>query len=429
MDTTSPDIRRASRFAYAGGRFELFKAGRTVGRIYSIDINSAYPYGITQLPSLQDGTWTHVEQPTNLAKFGVYHVRLLSKPGFSRTPSPLFHRDKEHNITFPWYTDGWYWGPEAFQAQRYGAEIVEGYEYLGSTQRPFEWVRDVYTTRRDWKARHISAELALKLFLNSIYGKLAQRIGWDELKKRIPPFHQLEWAGWVTSNTRAMLFDVICQIPFEHLIAVETDGLYTTMDPATLGIQHSDQLGGWEIKEYSEVMYVQSGLAWLKDTEGVWTEKRRGLDGCKNNHAPEECDCPSTFNLNACRRYLKTLHAKPDRYRPWPSYNGQTTRFVGLGQALASSLLTQDRHCVWETVPREISPGQSGKRVHMHRFCAACQAGLSAYDAAHDLVIHSMSVLEPGSYQHTIPWEPEHGHARWRDYAELQDDDVTLQYV
>jgi hypothetical protein len=429
MADTSPEIRRAARFAYAGGRFELYKCGRITGKIYSIDINSAYPFGITQLPSLQDGEWHYTEHPTKLARFGVYHVRLFRERGFSRTPSPLFHRDKEHNITFPWTTDGWYWGPEAFQAQRYGAEIVEGYEYLGSTVRPFSWVSDMYSLRRDWKARGISAELALKLCMNSMYGKLAQRIGWDEIKKRIPPFHQLEWAGWVTSNTRAMLFNIISQIPFEHLIAVETDGLYTTLDPATLGIYNSEELGGWEIKEYSEMMYLQSGLAWLKDTSGTWTEKRRGLDGCKANHQPEECDCPSTFNLNTCRTYLKSLHPKPDRYNPWNAHVGQTTRFVGIGQALASSLITQERHCVWETVSREISPGQSGKRVHMHRFCSACQSGLSAYDAPHDLVIHSMSVLEPGSYQHSIPWESEHGHARWRDYSALQNDDVTLQYV
>jgi DNA polymerase type B, organellar and viral len=429
MGSSSPEIRQASRYAYAGGRFELFKCGRTVGRIFSIDINSAYPFGISQLPSFQDGEWVHVENPAKLAKFAVYHVKLATQKGFSRIPSPLFHRDKEHNITFPWLVDGWYWGPEAFQAQRYGATILEGYEYLHSTIRPFSWVPDMYATRRDWKARGISAELALKLCLNSIYGKLAQRIGWDEVKKRIPPFHQLEWAGWVTSNTRAMLFNVMCQIPFDKLIAVETDGLYTTMNPTDLNIQHSTTLGGWEIKEFSEVMYIQSGLAWLKDTDGKWTEKRRGLDGCKLNHHPEDCDCPSVFHLNACRDYLKSLHPKPDRYHPWPVHQGQTTRFVGLGQALASSIMTQERHCVWETVPREISPGQSGKRIHMHHFCDACRQGLSAYDAAHDLVIHSMSVLDPRSHQHSIPWEPEDGHARWRDYSELQSDDVTLQYV
>jgi len=91
------------------------------------------------------------------------------------------------------------------------------------------------------------AQVALKLCMNSMYGKLAQRIGWDPINRRLPPWHQLEWAGWVTSYTRAKLFNMLRRIPFKHLIAVETDGIYTTMNPARLGIEHSETLGGWEI--------------------------------------------------------------------------------------------------------------------------------------------------------------------------------------
>jgi len=63
-------------------------------------------------------------------------------------------------------------------AVKCGAEIVEGWEYTGSQERPFSWVTEMYDTRRDWKRRGISAQLALKLCMNSMYGKLAQRIGW-----------------------------------------------------------------------------------------------------------------------------------------------------------------------------------------------------------------------------------------------------------
>jgi len=187
MADTSPEIREAARYAYAGGRFELFKVGRILGPIYGVDINSAYPYAITQLPSLIDGTWNYVDHPSRLAKFGVYHLRIKRFGGFSHAPGPVFHRDMDHNISFPWYTEGWYWGPEARIAQSYGAEIIAGWEYTGATVRPFDWVADMYATRRDWKSRGISAQMALKLCMNSMYGKLAQRIGWDEVKRRIPP--------------------------------------------------------------------------------------------------------------------------------------------------------------------------------------------------------------------------------------------------
>jgi hypothetical protein len=421
MADTSPEIREASRYAYAGGRFELYKFGRVVGPLFGIDINSAYPYAIAQLPSLSGGDWQHVKTPRRVARFGVYHVIMKRGGGLERPPSPVFHRDKDHNITFPWMSDGWLWSPEAYHAKKAGASIVEGYELADTSVRPFEWIRDMYAQRREWKRQGVSAQIALKLCMNSMYGKLAQRIGWDPVTRRLPPFHQLEWAGWVTSYTRARLFDVMRRIPFDKLIAVETDGLYTTMHPDELGIEHSENLGGWEISEYDEIMYIQSGLAWLHNDKG-WHDKRRGLDPCRQNHTPEECDCSSVFSVRACQEYLSTLHAMAARGSHWQSYKGHTTRFLGLGVALQSKLPMSSRHCVWETATREILPGLIGKRVHVSDGCAACDAGLTAYDGAHDLVINSRAVVEPYSYPHTIPWEDEVGHARWRDFQDSLDE-------
>jgi DNA polymerase type B, organellar and viral len=183
MNDTGSDIRLAARYAYAGGRFECYKLGRVLGPVYGLDINSAYPYAIAQLPSLTDGTWTYVSTPQKIRKFGVYRVALKRGAGFVSKPSPVFHRDKNHNITFPWVTDGWYWSPEAYHAQKCGATIVEGWEYTGWSELPFAWVADMYAQRRDWKLRGIAAQVALKLCMNSMYGKLAQRIGWDPISQ------------------------------------------------------------------------------------------------------------------------------------------------------------------------------------------------------------------------------------------------------
>jgi hypothetical protein len=428
MSETTPEIREAARYAYAGGRFELFRMGRVVGPIYGIDINSAYPEAIAQLPSLVEGGWRYVKAPTKIQKFGVYHLRMKLGKQYERRPGPLFHRDKDHRVSFPWFTDGWYWSPEVINVGgRFGVETIEGWEYVGWKTRPFEYVRAMYDQRLQWKDEGNFAQIALKLCLNSKYGKLAQRLGWDEVKRRIPPFHQLEWAGWVTSYTRAKLFKVMKQIPFDKLIAVETDGLYTTMDPAELGIENSVLLGGWEITTYSEILYVQSGLAWLCDEKGNWTDKRRGLDPCRNNHSPTECDCPGVFSLTACRDYLQSLHANPDSENPWAPYVGETTRFIGLGKALMSSAPTKMRHCLWETSEREISPPiGKGKRYHMPLACKACDLGLNAYDMAHDLVIGGRAFFDMHSYQHDIPWEESEGHAEWRDQEEDLEDEIMV---
>lgn len=422
MAESPKEVRLAARYAYAGGRFELFHLGRWSGRVFGVDINSAYPYAISQLPDLSQGAWEQVDRPDRVERFGVYHVRLRTGSPLETAVSPLFHRDQQHNITFPWVADTWLWSPEAYWAQKCGAEILEGWVFDDNGDRPFSFVTDMYEQRREWKLLGVAAQIALKLCMNSMYGKLAQRIGWDPVRRHLPPFHQLEWAGWITSFTRARLFDLMHRIPYDQILAVETDGLYTTCDPALLGIHASDDLGQWSVLHYDEVMYVQSGLAWLRDAQGHWTDKRRGLDPCRDGHTPEECHCPGVFSLGACQDYLSQLEPNPTRDHPWVPYEGKTTRFIGMGQALMSRAGMGARHCVWDTAPREISPALSGKRIHVAARCRACAAGMSAADGAHDLVIHSKALVDPASYPHSIPWEDEVGHAQWRDYEESLDE-------
>lgn len=428
-----PDpVREASRYGYAGGRFEIFKLGRIQGPIYSLDINSAYPFGITRLPDLTAGNWKRNTKPSvsALARFGIYRIRLNPTLGgtfLPTEPGPLPHRDKMGNISFPWILEGWYWSPEVRNLARLSPErytILDGWEYVGSRRNgealPFAWLQETYDKRLQWKLAGIPAQLALKLLMNSIYGKLAQRVGWDEDKKKGPATHQLEWAGWVTSHCRAMLWDVMAQIPFDKLIAVETDGIYTTMNPADLGIENSAELGGWEVQEYDEILYVQSGMAWLRkgqcadvecvhqDTRGksipgcAWACKRRGLDA-------------RTFALSDCQSYLRTLGPGDT---PWEPYVGETNRFIGLGAALASKAPFKVRHCVWSREPREIRPGMHGKRIHIWRQCRACVEGLTAWEMAHDMTIRSLAYGDPRSHEHDIPWETDPPQYAWRNVDE-----------
>lgn len=404
------EVRLAARYAYAAGRFELFHVGRTTQTVYGVDVNSAYPSALRLVPSLSEGTWYHEDWSVRkkgqiIRPFGLYYVSLRRGTPIGVTaPSPLYHRDKNHELTFPWHTEGWYWGPEAKQAALAGATITEAWQYTGWTTRPFAYIDDMFDTRRQWKLDGNSAEMTLKLCMNAKTGKAAQRVGWKE-NGRIPGWHQLEWAGFVTSFTRALLYSVMRLIPFSQLIAVETDGFYTTMDPRELGIIASDKLGGWSVDEYEEVMYVQSGLAWLRKGDD-WETKRRGLD-------------PESFELAHCVDYLSTLQPND---REWPTFKGVTTRFATMGLALASRDV-KARHCVWTTDTREISVGRQGKRIHVPQFCSACKMGNNAYAQAHDLIVAPINPKAGGlkSFPHSIPWEDEIGHAAYRDRMEEED--------
>lgn len=413
MKRLPDEIRLASRYAYAAGRFELYKVGRILGPVYGIDLNSAYPHALRKVPSLTEGKWEYSSNPRSVKPFGLYHVQLRRGSLVETRPSPLYLRDRHHELYFPWHTEGWWWGPETAHAVREGAHIVEAWEYTGWETLPFAYVGDMYEQRKQWKREKNSAQMALKLCMNAMTGKAAQRVGYDEETGRIPGWHQLEWAGWVTSSTRAAMYNLMAKIPFDKLIAIETDGIYTTMSPAELGVTESDELGGWSVDVYDEVMYVQSGLAWLRrgDCQSgcshsaeeirrgfcAWTQKRRGLDW-------------DSFTLDQCVAYMGAL--EPGSH--WPPYVGKTTRFTTMGKALVSKS-PLERHCVWSVDKREISTGHQGKRVHVPAVCRACQAGLDGYAMAHDLAISPKFLKSgPHSYPHEIPWEDNDGESWWR---------------
>jgi hypothetical protein len=413
------EVREAAAYAYAGGRFELFSMGRHTGPIWSLDINSAYPAAIAQLPSLSEGEWRWNDNVSKIEEFGVYHIELLRTGPFQLPPGPFFHRDENGIISYPWVVNGWYWSPEvksflATQDYNYhgkpgnkGFRIIGGWEYVGWETRPFEFVREFYNKRRALKALGIGSEKAFKLALNSLYGKMAQRVGWERNNKA-PQWHQLEWAGWVTSWTRAKLYEVMARIPRGELIAVETDGIYIKKDPASLGISHSEELGGWEIEQLDEVMYLQSGLYSKLYSNGKREEKYRGLDR-------------GTLDYKSVEDYLQICEPRAK----WKPITGPTTRFIAYQGALKKQNSKEGGmkgwHRRWVTMDKDIQPG-IGKRQHMSFRCKACKAGLTAYEMAHEMVIYSVAHLEweskRFSIKHDIPWDNQNktdsGEFEWR---------------
>lgn len=415
------DVHTASKHAYAGGRFELFRMGRFTGPVYSLDINSAYPFAISQAPTLgtDNGHWEYVEAPSDIAYFGVYRIRFHApKAGpFEPRPMPLFHRDYKGAITYPNVCHGWYWSPEAHTVMgQPGVEICEGWVWKPKDldARPFAFLADMYDERLRIGKRN-AMSMPYKLGPNSLYGKLAQRVGFvtDTNGAHHPPrSHCLPLAGWVTSYTRAMLFNVMRQVPWDSLIACETDGIYLTADPSNLrGVTLGDGLGEWDATVYDEMLYLQSGVYHRRQGDAWLSPKSRGLD-------------VASVALPVVRDYLKRCEPHSD----WPGLTvTMRPRFVGLTAAMAGSAPVKVRHCRWESGERTLEPGGKGKRVHIPAFCFACREGLSAYDAGHTLVVRSRSDGSM-SYPHWLPWE---GGKQYEetDLAEKLDaisEDMTL---
>jgi hypothetical protein len=248
--TVSPDVvRKAARYAFAGGRFEMFRGGLVRGRtIYNADIHSAYPSFCALLPDLSAGHWRKGRE-YEPGLFGVYRIRYKAAPSPLR-PFPLFHRLSGGQVVWDNHVEGWYWGPEAsLVADDPHAVFEESYIFDETSpgNRPFAWIADYYRQRQAYIAEGSVLELTVKLIINSVYGQLAQRTGWDRNRRLPPRSHQLEWAGYITSSCRAAVYRAAMECG-DDILSIDTDGLFSLGTFRNLDL--GSALGQWEIKRY-----------------------------------------------------------------------------------------------------------------------------------------------------------------------------------
>lgn len=160
-------------------------------------------------------------------------------------------------------------------------------------------------------------------------------------------------------------------------------------------MQIGDELGQWSIKEYEEIVYIQSGMYHTKQG-GEWTgTKSRGMSAAE-------------YPLTVARDYLSGLVPGES----WEPLKLMTKpRFIGAGAALNSSAPFKSLHCAWLPQPRELKLGETGKRRHFPQNCAACQAEQTPWDAPHRLMIGTRSDGETLSFPRRLPWESAHTEA------------------
>lgn len=392
-------VERVARSAYFGGRFEQFRVGLYEGRVYQYDIRSAYPAAAVHLPSLAAVKWRHSRTVRKVDPFGCYHVRWQAPYGII---GPLPWRHSSGAIFYPSRGEGWYWGTEvmgllrSFDEAWY--EIVEGFIPYGDgkTLRPFHWIREYYDRRAQLKRDGDPAQIAYKLALNSVYGKLAQSKGAERNPDgtwRLPRWHRLEWAGWITANTRAILYDAMVKAG-NDLIAVETDALFTSkpIDGLVIG----EGLGEWEESQYDGILYLQSGVYFMRDVRDTWKCKTRGFE--PRNH---------TFE-----RWLDYCHQCPDDE---PGLSMASHRF--------GTVVDSEHFGRWYDHNRNLRlDGLLTKRAHYGGMCRECITDAGTYgDVMHHLVVPE-PVVPVGalSSSHSVPW------AARNESLTFDDDDLTL---
>ncbi len=357
MAVSPPAVAQAARFAYAGGRFEPVRFG-WFDQAHEYDVQSAYPSGMRNVPNLARGHWAHHDGDETFpaSDFTLFHLRTHAKDW--NIPGPMFCREDDGTVCFPTDCDNWVWGPEygaiyEWASFGYGTvEVLESFEYVEDdyTDKPFAFINDIYWQRKELKALGDGAQIALKLAINSLYGKTAQQLGaWYDEKTcewHVPRFHQLEWAGYTTSSCRATVLRAAIPM-MEHVIAFETDALFTDCPMPHLPV--SDKLGDFEHVFFDELIYMQSGVYAYRTGES-WGVKSRGIDR-------------GFLTVDMLENGLLNNEKVP----------APLTRFVMIGSALRNGI---DHWTRWETITKHLNPSPSGKRIHDDIGCTTCQREL-----------------------------------------------------
>lgn len=347
----SPDaVATAARHAYAGGRFEVLQFGSVNETVYEYDINSAYPAALLRVPNLNNGEWRYRSGDPGEHRFALYHVEYAGND--SSIPGALFRRDDNGTICYPMNVTGWYWSPEIETAREYcergngTMRVIEAWVFEERTEeRPFAFIDRLYRMRQVYKAQGDGAHVGIKLGLNSLYGKTAQQVGARQLPTgewRLPPFHQIEWAGYATSYCRGNILRA-CLDNLADVIAFETDAVFVS---SRLPVPLTSELGAFEETVFDSLTYLQSGT-YFGTSEGKTVERTRGIDKGQIHNADAQA--------------ALTMPRAEDRY-----ITAGLTRFHGLGIALSQGMHKWRR---WERLTKRVSVEPTGKRAHVDCDC------------------------------------------------------------
>lgn len=341
------------RECYNGGRIECYKRGKFEGELYGYDINSAYPWALSQLPDPSGGDLLHVGTCANRGiVYGAYRVRLKIRPdSFPMGPVPW---ESKRGLIYPvgtftrWidrYTLDYLRGYDSVKVK-----ILDAWEFIGHGKE--QLFPDLAKLYRERKTRP-DINLALKIVLNGLYGKMAQAVpiygktqtltGVDELfyegsfrskRDRYASYTHFGIASAVTSIVRNRLHATMMLAP-ERIIMAATDGLLVQGE---LPIKCGSELGDWSIKYKSDLAYVVGAgvYACHNPVDDSWDEKVRGLRGARSlrnllssklARTPIEVTVVDSLadgirekaaQMNVVRKATKIFDVNFDTRRVWP---------------------------------------------------------------------------------------------------------------
>lgn len=322
--------------AYYGGRIELAAIGKFESG-YNYDVNSAYPYALSLLPTWRESDFKryknvglyHSEKAQTLINrrlMGMYTVRFHFPNDWTWYPFPVRNKDySSPNVFYPQHGVTSIMAPELFAVldtlpeEALGnldildcivLEHTEGYgdalnrmsnDALCTTAKKTLELADIRLQAKEASKRIgtpsekegdkilATAEKALKLILNSLYGKTIQQIGTHK-------YYNDFASAWITSTCRALLWRALApERANETVLMTMTDGIYSTEPLPFAAERLSSVLGEWEETVFRNFEGFKPGIYRYEhqDKKGKWemdfkvrgflaktTKERERLFGC-----------------------------------------------------------------------------------------------------------------------------------------------------
>ena len=266
FEDTSLPIQELAWSSYRAGRFEIIYRG-FIGKTFLYDINSAYPFAFSKIPDITNktGKWIQSKKIHPDALLGFFKIK--AKVPCDKFVPPFWYV-KYKRMMFPvgtFTTFATLQELKCVDPDYY--EILESFQFIDKNPvYPYrEFIQNAYHTRQKLKEDGNPLQLPLKVILNSIYGKTAQRVG-----NRIGNLYNPVICASITGHTRAILYDFVTKNDLEKdVIAFATDSILTTRK---LNV-NSTKLGEWKFEQSAnDTFVVQNGINRMNNK---W--KKRGI--------------------------------------------------------------------------------------------------------------------------------------------------------
>lgn len=269
---------------YYGGIFYLHSLGK-LGITYEYDINSAYPYAITQLYSLEGAKLTFTDHYMQ-SDYSFWHVKIRNL-----SELPIHYRTGNTEITYVKsndYVENWFTGAEIdyfklAHSKDIDIQIIDGIVIDTTKQLEFPDYIDLYTTRnqikqqaKDKKANGQSGleedmlQWNYKTVLNASYGVFA------ESQHGLTQLTNFVYASYITAITRLTIYKIIDRVGWKHIKAIMTDAVITDIE-ITGNDFNSNDLGKFKLEgKFDNVWLYMNGI-YISQVGNKTTSHNRGF--------------------------------------------------------------------------------------------------------------------------------------------------------